>query len=181
MEKKLLGLQNILRKSGILISFSGRFSQGIIEELGEAIQKHMEAQDTPKSDVFNVFAVFIEQTQNIKNYTSLKQGSEGYDRISNSGIVSIGKSDSGYFIWSGNMVENADSTALIDKLEYVKKLDKNELKKLYKEQMKKDVLPDSMGAGVGLIEMARKASRPLEYSVEKIDDKFSFFELRVIV
>jgi hypothetical protein len=47
--------------------------------------------------------------------------------------------------------------------------------------MKKDVLPDSMGAGVGLIEMARKASRPLEYSVEKIDDKFSFFELRVIV
>jgi hypothetical protein len=117
MDNNLLELQNTLRNNGILISFSGRFSQGIIEELGDAIKKHMEAEDRPKNDIFNVFGIFIEQTQNIKNYSSKKMLTDAYNTITNSGIVSIGKSDTGYFIWSGNIIENCDKLKLHEKLE----------------------------------------------------------------
>lgn len=177
----LLSLQNNLRDAGILISFSGRFSQGIIEELGEAIKKHMEAEQRPQNDIFNVFAVFIEQTQNIKNYAAANEQDIHLDKIINSGIVSIGKLDSGYFIWSGNLVKQEDVAALSEKLDRVVGLDKMELKKLYKEQLKKDLNPDSRGAGLGLIDIARKASAPIQYSINPIDEEFAFYELRVII
>lgn len=181
MKNNLIELQNILRQNGILISFSGKFSQGIIEELGDAIKKYMEDEERPQNDVFNVFAIFIEQSQNIKNYSKKNENSIYYDKISNSGIVNIGKSENEYFIWSRNLIKNSDIAVLTQKLESIKKMDKSELKKYYKEQIKKDVPIDSLGAGVGLIEIARKASKPIEYSINKADEEFSFYELRVIV
>lgn len=181
IQKSLLELQNDLDNYGVLISFSGRFTQGIIEELGEAVKKYLEIEDRPKNDIFNVFAVFIEQTQNIKNYSTSKEGSPVYNRIVSSGIVTIGKSENGYFVCSGNQIENQDVPMLSEKIENLVSLDKDALKKLYKEQIKKELPPGSTSAGVGLIHMARKASLPLEYSVTPLDGDFSFFVLKVIV
>lgn len=181
MVKKLSSIQDLLRDNGILISFSGRFSQGIIEELGDAIKRHMEVEDTPKNEMHSVFSVFIEQTQNIKNYSSRKLDTTIYDKIASSGIVSIGKCETGYFIWSGNLIENDDAETLKEKLELILKLDKTELRKLYKEKLRMEPPTNSEGAGVGLIDIARKASKPLEYCVQEVDCRFSFFELRVIV
>jgi hypothetical protein len=181
MDGNLLELQSTLRNNGMLISFSGRFSQGIIEELGDAIRKHMEAEDRPKNDIHNVFGIFIEQTQNIKNYSSKKTNTDVYNAIADSGIVSIGKLNSVYFIWSGNIIEDCDKQRLQEKLDRLKALDKIELKKLYKDKIRELQDPDSCGAGIGLIDIARKASFPIEYSIEKLDDKFSFFQIKVIV
>lgn len=178
---KLMELQNTLKREGILISFSGRFSQGIIEELGEAIKRHMEAEDTPKTEIFNVFAVFVEQTHNIKNYAATRRGTKDFDLIANAGIVTIGKGDRGYFICSGNLIANEDVSALIPRIERLRDLDKAGLKQLYKEQMKREIPPGSQGAGLGLIDIARKASQPLEYTVLQMDDTHSFFTLNVIV
>lgn len=181
IQRNLLELQNDLHNYGVLISFSGRFTQGIIEELGEAVKKYMEIEDRPKNDIFNVFAVFIEQTQNIKNYSASKEGSLAYERVVNSGIITIGKSANGYFICSGNQIENRDVPMLSEKIENLIHLDKNALKKLYKEQIKKELPPGSTSAGIGLIDMARKASLPLDYSVTPLDGDFSFFVLKVNV
>jgi hypothetical protein len=181
MQKNLSSIQDLLRDNGILISFSGRFSQGIIEELGDALKKHLEVEATPKNEIHSVFSVFIEQTQNIKNYSSRKLDSIIYDKVASSGIVSIGKCEKGYFIWSGNLIENSDVEPLKEKLELISNLDKTGLKKLYKERLRMDHSACSIGAGVGLIDIARKASSPIEYSIQEVDYEFSFFELRVIV
>lgn len=179
-DKMLMNLQDTLSSSGILISFSGRFSQGIIEELGEAIMKHMEAEDRPRNDIYNVFAIFVETTHNIKKYASSKLGGEFYNQIFNSGIVTIGNSEEGYFICSGNLIEKDDAEKLADRLDSLIPLDKDQLKKRYKEQMKKDLPPDSTGAGLGLIDIARKASKPMKYSIRSVQD-LSFFTLTVMV
>lgn len=181
MKGNLFELQNTLRNNGMLINFSGRLSQGIIEELGEAVKKYMEAEDRPKNDIYSVFAIFIEQTQNIKNYTACKEGKSTYDMIANSGIVSIGKIDSSYFIWSGNIIESCDGQALSERLDMLAKLDKEKLKILYKEQIRKAIEPECSGAGIGLIDIARKSSLPIEYSIDRINNEFSFYQIRVIV
>lgn len=174
-------LQSILRDSSILISFSGWFSQGIIEELGEAIKKHMEAEKTTKSNIGKVFAIFIEQSQNIRNYTITKEQSCDYNRIANSGIVTIGKVNTEYFICSGNLIEIKDTVRLKEKLELLKNLNNDELKKLYKNEIRKEYQEGSLGAGIGLIDIARKSSKAIEYSLKPIDDKFCFFQLSVVV
>lgn len=179
-DKMLINLKSALSSSGILISFSGRFSQGIIEELGEAIMKHMEAEDRPRNDIYNVFAIFVETTHNIKKYVASKQGGKFYDSIYNSGIVTIGRNEEGYFICSGNLIEKADAEKLATELDSLISMQKDQLKKRYKEQMKKELPPDSLGAGLGLIDIARKSSKPLNYSLQNVDDLL-FFTLTVMV
>ncbi|MEN6412928.1 MAG: SiaB family protein kinase [Veillonellales bacterium] len=181
MEFDLLKLQRILQDYGVLINFAGRFTQEIIEELGDAVKKYLETEAISQNETYNVFSVFIEQTQNIKNYGVLKRGSPHGDRIANSGIITIGKTPDGYFVCAGNIIENNDVSALTAKLDEISRLDKAGLKKLFKEQMKKELPPGSLGAGLGLINMARRATRPLHYSVEKLDDSLLFFTLKVNV
>lgn len=181
MELSLRDLQALLQENGILISFSGRFTQEIIEELGDAVRRYLETENTPQSDTYNVFAVFIEQTQNIKNYGREKEATAWGERIAASGIVAIGKSEAGYFVSSGNLIERSDAAHLCVALDALAQLDKAQLKKLYKEKIRQSVPPDAQSAGIGLVDMARRSSRALEYAVSQIDETLAFFTLKVYV
>lgn len=181
MHRDLIDIQKILQENNIMTCFSGRFSQGLIEEMGEAVKKHMESEEKPKTKIFNVFSIFIEQTQNIKNYVASKEGYDLSQKIETTSIVCIGKLDEEYFIHSGNMVENKDIPYLQEKLDAVVGKSKEELKQLYKEHIKKNLEPGESGAGIGLIDIARKASRPVSYSFNAMDSDYSFYEIKVIV
>lgn len=180
-DNHLLEVQAILRNNGILITFSGRLSQQLIEEYGEAVKTYLENEDQTKQEIVHTFSIFIEQTQNIKNYCANRTDSPVKDRIAQSSIVTIGKNDKGNFICSGNLVEEADLPQLIARIEEILKLDKDELKKLYKTRLRQSNAEDPSGAGIGLIDMARKASLPLEYSVTPQDGGLSFFTLKAVV
>lgn len=181
MGLNMLELQKLLQNYGVLINFSGRFTQEIIEELGDAVKRYLESETTSKSETFNVFSVFIEQTQNIKNYGAKDRDAQMRDRIANSGIVAIGKADEVYFVFSGNIVENKDIGPLTKKLDEIASLDKDGLKRLYKAQLKKPLAPEATGAGLGLIDMARRAVRPPTYSITGLDERVSFFTLEIYV
>ena len=182
MNQRLLSLQKKLREDGVLISFSGKFSQEIIEELGEAVKKYLETEDQPKTDIFNIFSIFIEQTQNIKNYCVSKRPIGPYEQIANSCIVTIGSTaNNGKYICSGNLIVNSDVDKLESNLNALIGLNKDELKKLYKQKLKQELPPDITSAGIGLVDIARKSSQPLLYSIDNIDEQFSFFTLKAIV
>lgn len=181
MKLGLRDLQALLQENGILINFSGRFTQEIIEELGDAVKRYLETENTPQSYTYNVFAVFIEQTQNIKNYGRAKEDTELGERIAASGIVAIGKSKEGYFVSSGNLIESSDAKKLTASLDALAQLDKAQLKKLFKERMRQEVPPGAQSAGIGLIDMARRSAKPLEYAVMQIDGILAFFTLKVYV
>ncbi|WP_042695872.1 DUF6272 family protein, partial [Azospirillum sp. B506] len=67
-------------------------------------------------------------------------------------------------------------SAMLDRL---RGQDKAGLKAIYKEQSRKPREAGASGAGLGLIDMARKATRPLEYSLRPVDDAYYFFSLEV--
>lgn len=141
----------------------------------------MAGEEKTKTEIFNVFSIFIEQTQNIKNYIAAK-AAQGLSReIETSSIVCIGKTDEGYFVHAGNMVENRDIPYLKEKLDALSGKSKEELKQLYKEHMKKNLDPEQSGAGMGLIDIARKAAKPVSYSFNPLGSDYSFYEIKVMV
>lgn len=182
-DNHLLEVQSLLRKNGILITFSGRLSQQLIEEYGEAVKTYLENEHQSTKEIIHTFSIFIEQTQNIKNYCANRRESAAKDRIAQSSVVSIGMNDKGNFICSGNLVENADIPELTARIDAILQLNKDELKKLYKDRLRQGLSdnPAEAGAGVGLIDMARKATLPLEYSVTPQDEGLSFFTLKAVV
>jgi len=105
-----------------------------------------------------------------------------YEQISNSCIVVIGKAESGgKYVCSGNLVQNIDVDKLKRVINEVNGLDKQELKKLYKQKLKQDIALTSKSAGLGIVDIARKSSSPLEFSLENIDELYSFFTLKATV
>lgn len=181
INQNLLEVQTLLRNNGILITFSGRLSQQLIEEYGEAVKTYLESESRPKNEIFHIFSVFIEMTQNIKNYCTVKEKSPLYERIAQSSIVIIGKDGQGSYVCAGNLVEEADLGALTAQIDALASLDKDGLKALFKQQLKKSDPQLHGGAGVGLIDMARKSSQPLNYSVMKLENNLSFFSIKAVV
>ncbi len=180
MSVNLFSLRERLGEAGALIAFSGSFSHSLIEELGLAVRKYLESESVQRTAMMDVFSVYVEASQNVRNYTALKL-KEAELSISASSIIVIAKRDEHYEVNAGNMVEHEDVADLRARLEELRALDKAGLKVLYKEQLRKDRSPDSHGAGLGLIDMARRSSAPLEFEFSPVSERYSFFSLRVIV
>jgi len=178
---ELLEVQQLLRSRGILICFSGKLTQALIVEYAEAVKSYLETEDRPQNEIFNIFSLFIEQTQNINNYNATKTESDHYDALLHSSIVTIGKTENGSYVCSGNLIENEDAAMLKAHIDALIPLDKTELKALYKARLKAEPSADATGAGLGMIEMARKATYPLQYSIVPHNDRLSFFTLKAIV
>ena len=97
--------------------------------------------------------------------------------FSGRGIFLVSKGDNEYSVTTGNAVENDKIEFLTDMLDTINKLDKEELKTLYKKQMKEGRLSDKGGAGLGFIDIKRKTGKELEYHFLPISDDTSFFLL----
>lgn len=176
----LYELKETVNRHGVLISFAGPFSHGIIEEIGNAVTKYLENQDLSKATLLDVFSIFIEQTQNVRAYALAREaaGDKGLDFTS--GIVTIGRNDAHHLVCSGNFVRTDDVAALTHRLDTLHDLNKSELKVLYKRQLREERQP-GQGGGLGLIDMSRKSALPLAYEVREINEKYCFFSLYATV
>ncbi len=176
--QNLLKLKEEFSSQGILISFNGSFSHSIIEEIGNATKKYLEGEQLAKGVITDVFAVYIEQTQNVSNYLKRRNIQTG---CHSTAIVIISNREESYTICSGNSILKEDVPELVNYLEFINSLDKDGLKKKYKEQLHKPVTPGALGAGLGLLDIARRASSKLEFQFEPQDNEFDFFNLFITV
>lgn len=86
-----------------------------------------------------------------------------------------------FYITSANYIENEFREDIENKLKRVNDLSQDELKELYREVLQKGELSDKGGAGLGIIEMARKSGSKLEYLFENVNEKLSVFYLQLKV
>jgi len=183
MNLSLYDLYIELKAKQIIFCYSGPIDQSSIEGVGTTLRRNLVIDEAGNTTTISVFSIFVEQVQNILNYSAEKLSeAEKLENELRIGIVVIGREENNdYFVYCGNRVYNNDITRISNQLDMIKKLNKDELKSLYKERRRMEPEPGSKGAGLGLIEMARKSSRPFEYSFVKIDDLFSFFSIKVVV
>jgi hypothetical protein len=170
-------LRETYNEKHILLCFNGTFSQGLIEEIGNALKKYLQSE--PASSALDVFAVYIEIAQNIQHYTA----AQNFSAEDASATVVIGREDEGrYFIIAGNVVESADGEALVQRINELAAMDKTQLRTVYKEQLRKPREDDDQGAGLGLIDIARKASAPFSCALRPLNaGQKHFFSLRVVI
>jgi hypothetical protein len=157
-----------------IVYFKGQMSQDILGELGSMIKYSWSSE----SNVKRIFATFIEIAQNILHYSAERvQDSDGNSK--GIGMIVVNEEKDRFCLSSGNLIHNSTAQILQDKLEYLNSLNKDELKKLYKEQIKSVRPEDSKGAGLGFVDIARKSDSKLYYKVDAVDNQHSFFTLSV--
>jgi hypothetical protein len=176
-------LYTSLMKEGIIFCFCGSVSQSIVEGIGETLWQRMELEGTQTTTISKVFPIFVEQMQNILSYSAEKITSEknGGEEL-RFGIVTVGKAEGRFYVCCGNYVEKQSAETLMQRLRELRLLDKEQLKELYKKQRKVVTLDGKLkGAGLGLIDMARRASKPLEYDLIPVDEAKMFFTMTTTI
>ncbi|MFG6175688.1 biofilm regulation protein kinase SiaB [Halomonas sp. THAF12] len=175
----LLSLRNNYLQQRIMLCFNGPISRSLIEEIGHALRNYLNSQSAAPSSAMDVFAVYIEMTQNIRHYALL----QNYGEEDATATIAVARDGDGrYLVSAGNLVENTDGHRLVEAVESLAGLDAGELKRAYKQQLRRprDEAATS-GAGLGLIDMARKSTRPLEASLQPLSSSQSFFSLTATI
>ena len=172
----LYALREHFNTERILICFNGPISRSLIEEIGKALRDYLQSTEIQASAAMDVFGVYVEMSQNIRYYAV----SQGYEDSDASATVVIAQDALGrYTVSAGNLVEMADGAALQARVEALAIMDKAQLKAAYKDQLRRPRDPEaSHGAGLGLIEIARKSCEPLEAGLDDLGEGRAFFSLR---
>ena len=63
------------------------------------------------------------------------------------------------------------------KLDEINNLEANEIRNVYRQMLSMSEFSNKGGAGLGLIEMAKKTGNKLDYDFVPLDDDFSYFIL----
>jgi len=173
----LFDLREIFDQQQIMVCFNGPINAALIEEIGRALRDYLNHQQEQPSAVADIFAVYIEMTQNIRRYADQHPELAG---AANAAIV-VPREDGHYLVSAGNVVTPDDGRELLKRVDELAAMDRNELKAFFKAQLRqpREILNGS--AGLGLIDMARKASRPLVATVREMDGQRSFLSLRVVL
>lgn len=159
--------------------YEGEITHQITKAFTSLAETNMDKLSEDTAVKKKVFHVMVECLQNLSKHAEEFEPSSG--SYSGNGIFIVGKlgeENGDYHIITGNSVDNSkvdDLKALLDK---INELDRDGLKELFKKQMREGSLSEKGGAGLGLIDIARKTGEKLEYHFHQLDDNNSFFLLR---
>lgn len=178
----LYNFYNNMKKEKVIFCYSGPISHSTIEGIGSTLRLDLKIEEADMNTSQKIFSVFIEQMQNILNYSEEKIfNDKELEKELRVGVLVIGQVEDEFYVYCGNKIYNKDVDKIKGMIDEISGLSKEELKALYKKRRKDEPAEGSKGAGLGLIEMARKSGRPIEYSFKKLNDEFSFFSIKVLV
>ena len=172
---------NMIKSLNISIIYSGPMWQDGIKGIADMVLSRLQVDDIPGSAAKSIFSVFVEQITNVLMYSEDKvrfrqDKNETIDVPS--GTLILGHKGNTFFIQTGNTIKTENAEIIKNKIDHLNTLDKKELRKYHRERLNaENDNPDSKGAGLGLIEIARRVTAPIGYSVEPRGEGFSYLTM----
>lgn len=180
MSEKLTSAFKLYKQAvqdNLSFSYRGPFVEDLTHRIIDITENTIaDNQGMPKINR-KVSFLLVECFQNI-----IKHGesvSEIKAQLTDEGLFHFKNSGNGFIINSINLVRADEVDELVGTVEHINSLDKESLKEMYKKQLQESELSEKGGAGLGLIEIARKSGQKLEYEIEKIDENISFFHQQI--
>ena len=151
--------------------YKGDFSDNLNETILSLAETNMQIVNEPSALKKKVFFIMVESLQNITRHSEANEDAAN----ENSSLFIIQRKKKDYYITSGNIIDVDKVAPLEEKLKKVNSLDLESLKNYYREVLDVGEISDKGGAGLGLIEMARKSGNKLAFDFSPINEKKSFF------
>ncbi len=134
------------------------------------LEKEMEHSEFGFVGRKRLFMFVLESLQNVSRHNRSNPHA-------NMSIVVYSKSQSGYTVSTGNVLPNSGISDLKRRLDEVNSLENKEIRNVYRQMLSSAEFSSKGGAGLGLIEMAKKTGNKLDYDFIPLDDEFSYFVL----
>ena len=163
-------VREIMMEDRLMFVYRGVVTNQNSEALLLLLEKEMEQSEFGFIGRKRLFMFVLESLQNVSRHSV-----NGDSDIMS--LVVYSKKDRGYTVTTANVINAADEEELREQLDLLNRLDAPEIRKLYREKLSTTDLSSKGGAGLGLIEMAKKTGNKLDYDFVPIDSDSLYFVL----
>ncbi len=171
------------RNGEVLIEHIGDFSAEYIDNtipmLEAKLSEYVEFDCIRKK----IFHIFVECIQNLYNHIEPVGFAESLFKTDKPGVLILAKDGSFCRLTTGNFINGAKSEYLKNRIDHINSLTEAEVCALYRETISKDSFSEKGGAGLGMIDIARKTGNKLIYNFyeTKNDKNVLFFSFDVYI
>lgn len=163
-----------MQKDNLNYIYRGVFSQNITDGILSLTESNLDNVGEDSKIKKRVFTIMVEGLQNITRHQEIE---DKVDANTETGIFLIQDINKRYYITTGNPILKKNIPALTEQLITINSLSPDELKEYYKNVLNDNIISDKGGAGLGLIEMARKSGNKLVYDFVNLSENYSYFYL----
>ena len=161
-------LHKLMQGKQILVIHKGDYSQETVVPILRMIENNLRQGSQQFKVQKKTFHMLVEILQNVSKHSYQNEGVH-------EGIFILSMEDGQYEINTGNFIENSDIRPLKEKLTRLSHMNKEELSEMYKYTLKEGKVTAIGGAGLGLIDIARESTKPMQWEFAAVDDTKSFF------
>lgn len=163
----------------ILLSFKGEVTSDLLTSILQIMESKMDSLEEPPVVKKKVYNILVECLQNL--YHHLENDDLATPMNEKSALFMIKKQNDEYSIMTGNYIMNENVETMRNRLETINAMDTLQLKNYYKEVLNNGEMSSKGGGGLGMIDIARKSGKKLDFRFDAVDNKISFFSLNVTV
>jgi len=162
-----------IEKDDMEYIYRGNFSSSIVAGILALAKTNLEKSEDTAKLTSRIYFIMGEGLQNITRHQELP---ENITPEENS-IFVINKKKNKYYITTGNIIEKQNIEPLTQKLETINGMTREELRVYGRDVRNTTGFSEKGGAGIGLIEMAKRSGNKLFYSFKELSETHSFFYL----
>lgn len=161
-----------MQEQGLEYLYCGHFTLNLTESiLSFAENKLVKNEETGKVNKKTYF-IMVESLQNITRHQK-EQDKEGF--------FALQKINENTVITSGNYISAQEVSPIKEKIEKINSLTTDELKNYYMETLQLNSVSEKGGAGLGLIEIARKSGNKLVCDFVMINPEYYYFYFQTTI
>ncbi|MGB8491774.1 MAG: SiaB family protein kinase [Bacteroidales bacterium] len=172
-----LELEEMMAENRMHMIWSGHLSEGIEEEVLSLTEARLSDEDVDARIQRRVFNIMVEILENVLKYNPGREPGEKYGMP----VATVSIEDNKFLLTTGNLIHRERVTLLKEKLDVINSCDNSELKDLFYRSLSEQTIESDSTGNLGLISVARKSGSKLRYSIEDVNDRYSYFLLTVKV
>ena len=134
------------------------------------LEKEMENSEFGFVGRKRLFMFVLESLQNVSRHSD-------QDQHGDMSLVVYSKKGNGYTVTTGNVLPSANIKDLKGKLEKINNLQTDEIRNIYRQMLGNAEFSNKGGAGLGLLEMAKRTGNKLDYDFVPLNEDYSYFIL----
>ena len=174
MKTEKPGEFNILTKPEIKIIYKQQVTASTKVRLS-VFREQLKLNEVPIGISTSLCSVYVEMMNNIRMHSTQRASAS-----QPLGVLHLGVDTDMYYLQSSNAVESGKVEGIGVALDRMNTHIKTELRKFYKFRRRRDnPNKESEGAGLGMIEIAKRTTNPIEFSFKELGDGIAFFTMLV--
>jgi hypothetical protein len=163
-------IRDKMMKDRLMFVYRGIVTSENSTPLLTLLEKEMENSEFGFVGRKRLFMFVLESLQNVSKHSDQNLHAD-------MSLVVYSKTDNGYTVVTGNVLPLSGIHDLKRKLNQINHLQPDEIRKAYRKMLSTAEFSHKGGAGLGLIEMAKKTGNKLDFDFVPLDNEYAYFVL----